>query len=194
MSARATLTPTTLSLIAVVTLSCSPDGTRRAELLGPSTALMGTATDGPVAEAGRGKPTVARQTVDETFDGPPGFFCAFAVQAHVVGQVVTQMWSFDGGMLLKSETNVYVTFTNASTSATVTNHQTNASELRIVNGEIVEAWDSGGLVRVVSPGQGIVSQETGHVVVTFDYSTFPPGITAEIKGRFAGEDICALID
>jgi len=142
----------------------------------------------------RGKPTVHRMSVDLSFSGPAGFFCDFAVDAHVVGQDVFQQWVSGDEVLFKSETNVYVTFTNPSTGAAVTNHQTNSSEFLIVQGELVKITDNGGTFRVVIPGEGLVVQLVGHTVVTFDLSVVPPIVTFDFNGRAVGAGICDLID
>lgn len=147
-----------------------------------------------LAKSGRGKPVVDRQELNFSFVGPPGFFCNdFTVKADLVGQAVTQVWTFGDETIFKEEVNVFVTFTNVATGAAVTNHQTNTAEFLVHGGEIIKSTDSGGLMRVVIPGQGLVVQFVGHSVVTFDYSVFPPLITVDFNGRAFG-DICDLID
>ena len=147
-----------------------------------------------LVKRGLGKPEVFTDYVDVSFDGPPGIFCAdLAVRAHTVGKVVIQIWTNGNEALFKEHINVYSTFTNLATGASITLHQTNTGESLIRDGQLVGWKDSGGS-RTTIPGKGLVVQYLGHSVITIDYSGDEPVITVEfMSGRYFG-DICDFID
>jgi hypothetical protein len=143
--------------------------------------------------AARGRPDIQRVPINDSFTDPPGGTCDnFAVHWDVVGMAAMQIWETDDAELFKVETNVWLTYTNTTTGASVTNHQTDAQEFLFRDG-VVEVRDNGGLTRITSPGEGLIGLFAGHGEAVLDFSVDPPQLISVHYGPVIEADFCALI-
>jgi hypothetical protein len=182
------LLPCVVSLTSLATLLAGCDSARSPAPTEPAPGLRADLT-------ARGRPTdVQRLPINDSFTVPPGVTCdEFAVHWDVVGNVVLQSWATEEGLLFKEEDNVWVTFTNTETGASVTNHQSDAIEF-LIRDDVVEVQGNGGSMRITYPGEGLIGLSAGHVVSIVDYSADPPQlISAVFRGPTDEADICALI-
>lgn len=146
----------------------------------------------------RGEPLVIRTVLDLTETIPAGFFCPDVdVGVRVVGLAIDQIWTAGEFLvdetLWKSEVRADLTFTHPVTGKSITNHQSDASEVIIVDFEFVAFKSSGASLRVSMPGEGLVAYFIGQLQVNYDFSTTPPTVTSEFHGIELVGDLCALI-
>lgn len=186
MKMQAHFLPAFLLPLLALTLACERDDTQMTEPVLRGQAFL----------TARGKPDLVERVLLE-HKGQNPFICNGdpVLDGEVNGQFVDQIWAtgepFIDETLAKTHYNLYVTFTNPETGASITSHQVLQDELLIIDWQFVNIRTSGGYT-ATSPGDGIVIQRTGVLKVTTDFSVSPPERTIEFHGK-GNDDIAAIV-